>query len=307
MHRLGVADGTDLAATLAAYPFLAGYFTTLLPHMPEGTSWEDGWQWWEAAIDAWERSGPAHLPLRALADQGGLDFRARVALLLIGLGEEDSRFGTLFARLQEPLAPRRPSLEFVGQVLSNDPAAAAIDDVCRPLLRAGLVEVSNPDAPRAEWLPRVPAALWEVLRGVVEAHPAPGCLYYPPESFPTTDALIFPPAFLAQLAQVPALVREARARAIILRGMSGSDRLQVLGALARALGWGVLAVEAPAGREGEPGGEAIRPGPALGPLCAMLHALPALTYELAPGETAVVPAPAGYNGPLGVLTGLEWG
>ena len=72
--------------------------------------------------------------------------------------EEDSRFGTLFAEFQEPLAYRRPTLELVGQVMGDtgDPVGANAWELCRGLFTAGLVETVDARTPRAEWVLRVP-------------------------------------------------------------------------------------------------------------------------------------------------------
>ena len=94
-----------------------------------------------------------------------------------GLVEEDSRLGTVLAHLQEPLLARRPTLELVGQLLAGmagailggysehevHPAQEAHAsngsawEITRELFQMGALETINPDAPRAEWVLRVPA------------------------------------------------------------------------------------------------------------------------------------------------------
>ena len=287
----------------AAFPFLAGYFAEMRDFMPDDITWEDGAAWWADEVAAWEASAGdgTRLPLSALGREAGLDWSGRMAFILAGLVEEDSRFGTLFAQIQAPLPHRRPCLELVGQI-----AGAGIDgapdawSVCRPLLEAGLVEVANPDAPRSEWLPRVPGMLWDAIRGEAGARPATGCRYHSPDAHPPIADLILPDDLRERLAEVPLLIRAGKASAVVLRGMQGSERLTVMGALARALGLGVVEVDL-TDRSGE------HPPEALGAFCTAISALPVLTYDLGPGETAEPPALAGYRGPLGVLLGLEGG
>ncbi len=309
LRRLSEAGGAELQAALERYPFMARYFKEMLAYMPDELSWSSALQWWEEEITAWEASREIHLPLLAIASQGDVPFLSRMALMLVGMVEEDSRFGTLFAKLQEPLAYRRPCLELLGQVMIDENPAGRIDawEICRPLLSAGVLEVVNRDAPRSEWVLRAPSVLWDVARGQVEVHPVPWCQCHPPEAFPQVTELFFPDDFLERLKQVPGLVTAGKARAIVLRGMQGSERLTILGTVARALGQGVVEVHPFSRREREGEQAAERPWPLLGPLCSMTHSVPVITCDLGPGETAEVPPLAGYEGPVGVLMGFEGG
>jgi hypothetical protein len=49
---------------------------------------------WDEAVEAWERDGA--LPLQRLAHAAGLDRTALHVLFLVGLVDEDARFGTIF-------------------------------------------------------------------------------------------------------------------------------------------------------------------------------------------------------------------
>jgi hypothetical protein len=381
VRRLSELEGTALEEVLEEYPFLAGYFVEMLHHMPDGITWDGALRWWEREITTWEEASGVHLPLVALTEQSAVGFRGRVALMILGLVEEDSRFGTLFARLQEPLAYRRPCLELVGQMMleeahyergdasatsrqrhsgsasephyeqgdargtgrrrhsgsasephyeqgdargtgrrrhsgfASEPHYEQGDAwaICQPLVASGLVEVVNRDAPRSEWLLRVPDMLWDVMRGDVASQPARWCAHRPPQTLPAVDSLLFPEAFLERLGQVPALVMAGKAEAIVLRGTLGSDRLHVMGALARAMGRGLVEVGDPT-QLAEHGATPVpsvahyklnRDG--LGPFCAMTRSLPVLTYDLAPGETVRVPRLTGYRGPVGILMGSAGG
>ncbi|HUL58301.1 MAG TPA: ATP-binding protein [Anaeromyxobacteraceae bacterium] len=302
-RRLAELSGSSLDAVFERFPFLGEYFDEMRAHMPDDLTWDAATAWWAAQLDGWERACPDHLPLRALAEQAGLPFTTRLAFMAIGLVEEDSRFGTLVAELQAPLPHRRPTLELVGQMMMDEAPVGAVDPwtICRPLLAAGIVEVQNEVAPRSEWLLRVPSMLWDAVRGQLAAAPAPWCRVHAPADFPELERLVLPEAFRARLAQAPALLRNGRARLLVLRGAPGSDALQVAGALARALGAGVAAVDGASLAE-VPGGARL-----LGPLCALANLVPVIDRDLAPGETAALPPLAGYGGPIVVTLGEEGG
>ena len=299
-HLLDSAAPVEGRASIQQeFPFLAGYFEEMLRFMPADITWEAGWRWWQAELAAWEADAGQALPLLRLAQHGELGADARLALILAGLAEEDSRFGTVFARLQEPLPGRRPTVELISQIMRDvDEAGMDGSTLARALLDSGLVEVVNPEAARAEWALRVPGEIWDAARGDLPSRRG-GWTYHPPEEFPAVDELNLPDPFVARLAQAPAVLLAGKARTLVVRGTAGSDRLRVVGAVARALGLGVIAVDG--------AGLAERAGRALGLLCAMVGALPVLSYDLGPGETAQPPALTAYHGPLGVILGMEGG
>ena len=300
VQRLSLLGGEDPAESMAGFPFIAGYLDEIQRVMPEQVEAADSWAWWEAEIAAWAARADGRLPLLALAGVG-VSFRSRIALLIAGLAEVDSRFGTLFAHLQAPLAHRRPCLETLGQILGSDGWA-----LCRPLLQAGLLEATNPEAARAELALRVPALLWDVICGDGEARPAPWCTLHPPERFPPVEALLFDERLRARLANVPALAGTGGVSAIVVRATPGSERLEVLGALARALGRGLAELQLAPGR-GEGDGPDEARWRVAGPLCVMTGCLPVISYDLSPGETVEPTALTGYSGPVGVLLGHEGG
>jgi hypothetical protein len=294
--------GTTLESVFERYAFLGEYFMEMRQHMPEELTWEGGAAWWRRELDAWEKACDFHLPLRALSQQAALPFQSRLAFMAIGLVEEDSRFGTLLAELQAPLTHRRPTLELVGQMMMEPGAIGETDPwtICRPLINAGLVEILNKQAPRSEWLLRVPPLLWDAVRGQVTRPPAPWCKWHDAQNFTAIDALVFDQSTLDKLQKIPALLAAERARVLILRGAPGADSVHAAGSVAGALGRSLLEVN---------GSELSNPEPAqlLGPFCALANALPCLHFDLAPGETAKLPALVGYSGPIAILLGLEGG
>jgi hypothetical protein len=289
----------------ARYPFLASYQQELQPVLPPALPPEAALRWWEYTLADWEAHTSAHLPLRAL-QHADLNFEVRLVLLLAGLVEVDSRLGTLVADLQAPLPSRRPCMETIGQILAGAGSNEA-SQACRVALHAGLVEVTSQDAPQAEWALRVPAVLWGVIRGETGTQPAAWCTLHPAAAFPLLNDLILPASSMHQLQQVPALLQSDQAAALVLRAMQGSERLGVLGALAREIGRGIIEVHPSSGQgEAPPDGNENR-WKFLGPLCTLTGCMPVLTFDLAPGETVELPALAGYDGPLGILLGFEGG
>lgn len=310
LNRLGQMEKADVGVYFDRYPFLAGYFAEINGAMPKEVTWKESLMWWQREIADWEAGADMHLPLKALAKETGLGFDSRIALMIAGLVDEDSRFGTLFAHVQSPLPYRRPCLETVGQMTVGDARSDGVDawSICRPLLRADLIEVMNRDEPRPEWIMRVPALLWDVIRGAAEPRPAPCYHVYPADAFPSIDEIVLPPAFLEHLGQAPALVVSGKVDTLLLRGMQGSERLAILGALSRALDRGVVEVHPPT--TGAAGGKQVGEQclKYLGPLCTMSRCMPAVVFDdLGPGESIELPYLTGYGGPVGVIMGFEGG
>lgn len=298
VHRLDSAAGRE-STFQQDFPFLGGYFEEMLRFMPAEITWEAGWRWWQEELARWEAGRADHLPLLRLERTAHVGIDGRLALILAGLVEEDSRFGAVFARLQEPLPSRRPSVELIGQVArGGDEDALDALALARSLLDLGLVEAVNPDAARAEWALRVPGELWDVVRGDLPGRSA-GLTFHPTADFPAIADLILPEPFVQRLAQAPAVLLAGKARALVLRGTAGSDRLRIAGAVAAALGRSVIAVDGP--------GLSERSQRWLGPLCSMVGAALVISYDLGPGETAQPAELTAYDGPVMVLLGLEGG
>jgi hypothetical protein len=117
------------------FPFLAGYRETIHTIMPLEIVPENQDQWWQQYIASWEVRQSVHLPLRALAAAVGQ--QAVRYILAAGIIEEDLRFGSLFATLQDPLQFRRPCLGLLGWLMGDSDAWS----VCRPLIEGGLLIV----------------------------------------------------------------------------------------------------------------------------------------------------------------------
>jgi hypothetical protein len=228
------------------------------------------------------------------------DLDARI-LALAGLIDDDIRFGALFAQLQEPLVARRPCIGLAGWLLADDETDA--QDVrarCHELVASGLLRVDNPGDPRAEWVLRLPVAVWEVLRfGRPSATGLPdGLRLLPRESFPPLVDVVVPAARRDTVDRLPQLVRGGRVSAVVLRGMRGSGRLTVLGSVARELGWDVLVHDSTIGDEA---------WQLLAPLAALAGAMPVVRADPPPGQTLTLPTQLGLDRPLGVTVGRSGG
>lgn len=298
IYCLGTDEDDTLEETLAEFPFLAAYFQAMLPFMPQNISWAEGLVWWRQSVAHWSqaaRQAPengADLPLARLDGVGQAQALRQITLVLVGLVEEDSRFGTLMAHLQRPLTNRRPTLELVTQIIGAEAPLQA-------LLQAGLISVPNKALPRAEWQLHVPGLLWDVVRG---GSPTDAAWFtrQSHDSLPQAADLFFPEEFMAQLQLVPPLIESGQVNGVILRGSPGSDRLHTAGFLARALGRHLVRVTA--------GAETPSLEPALlGPFCTLSHAIPLFVYDLSPGEHTPQPALTGYSGPYLIALGLAGG
>ena len=107
----------NMETVFESFPFLSGYLSDMRQLMPDQITWEKALVWWQTEFSRWEKSSEAFLPLLAIEEIDGIDFRCRILLILIGLVEEDSRFGDVFSLLQPSAGQRRPTLELAGQIM----------------------------------------------------------------------------------------------------------------------------------------------------------------------------------------------
>ncbi|MCY1015844.1 AAA family ATPase [Pyxidicoccus sp. MSG2] len=282
------------APSFEEFPFLAGYHDELAAL---GAAGRDE-AWWQEALAAWEQRIPGHLPARALREAAGLDHRALTLLFCVGLTEEDARFGLLFEALQAAPGVHRPTLGLLHAWWNAEgsEARAALE----PLREAGLLRVTNPDAPRVEWAFEVPGALWDALRGDVRLRPLPWLRYRPAAELLEIPRLILPDAVRDTVARLPPLLKQREVRTLIVRGPRHGGRRTLVGAVARALGRGLLEVELPTPRNDEHARVA-------GTLATLLHAVPAVILEPAPGEVTELPRLGACDAPVAVVLGRHGG
>lgn len=292
VEQAWLACGSAQAA-VQAFPFLAGYHRELLSRGLKGATPAEKTRWWNDCLREWEDSISSRLPLRVLRDHTGLQSHELVLLLCIGLTDEDARFGPLFEMLQGIPGQHRPTLGLLHAWWHE------LGDVVRSgmqrLEEFGLVQVVNPDAPRAERTFQPVSALWDVLRGRTSDVPLPGTHYKPPSALPQLNELILPDALRGTVEIVPNLLSSREVRAVIVRGAQQNGRRTVVAAIAKNLDRGILEVSVSGKNESR--------DRAIGTLATLLHAVPVVVLDLAPGETFALPPLHGLDGPVAVVLG----
>src|SRR5262249_5159989 len=198
VEALGTHEGT-----FEQYPFLIGYNDALAGCEPNDLSDEETARWWSGAVRWWESSASVHLPLRALRDECGLDDGAITLLMLAGLIEEDSRFGSLFEAMQNTPGERRPTAG-LWQAWGRDEEGYGSTRAClRRLQELGLIQFVNADAPGPERAIRVQGLLWEALRGEARETLAPWLKFIAPENLASIDELIITDSLQKRLRSLP--------------------------------------------------------------------------------------------------------
>jgi ATPase family associated with various cellular activities (AAA) len=287
-------------AAIAQFPFLAGYADELGRGGPAVTAGESSGAAWAAALQRWEEGVTDRLPIRALAAAAGLDHAAITLLLCVGLIEEDGRFGLLFEALQGTVGQHRPTVGLLSAWGRGGDSARDARAHLRRLEQLGLVQIVNPDAPRAEWALQVPAVLWDALRGEIHDRPAPWARHRAAASLPPLDALILAAPLHEAAARLPALLGSGEAEALLVRGPSHNGRRALVGAVARAMGRGVIEVDG----LGKPEEQRLR---LMSALATLAGAAVVVILDLGPGDTAEIPRLEGHTGPVFVVMGRQGG
>jgi ATPase family associated with various cellular activities (AAA) len=293
-------DG-PLEQVLNLYPFLGSYFSRIRDRLPEDIEWGESIDWLRGQIERWENAAAAPLPILEMRRVMGLPYFSALVFVLAGMVEEEAQFARLFSIMDQPRGEHRASVA-IAQGIFEGIGPEDSWQLTRPLVDSGFLQVMNPEEPRSEWVLRVPPPLWSAVRGESVASPLPGTFYQSGESLPALAELVVDPAAAEQLTQLQNLAQSGRTQTLIVRGMPGTDRAGVAGAIARELGYGLLEIECtPAD---SPIAERWR---LVGPLCTLARALPAFRVDAGPGETFEIPPLAGWGGPTAVLIGREGG
>src|ERR1051325_292226 len=280
------------------FPFLVGYNNELADGGLAGVNSGKAVSLWLESLREWEKKATGHLPMDALRRAAGLDHSAMILLTVIGLIEEDLRFGTVFESMQGTSGQHRVTpglLNCWGRDELNYTDARA--DV-RRMHELGLLRVITPEAPRLEWAMEVPSPLWDALRGERNQFPGHGFHYRRPDKLLSLDQLILPPALHEQVRAIPKLFVSGEADGVMVRSASRNGRRTLIGALARELDLGLLEVTPVAGDE------RLR---LVGPLATALNALPVIILDLAPQETIEVRHLSACRSPYGIVAGKQGG
>jgi hypothetical protein len=300
LRRLALADGTSHEELVRPFKFLKGYEDELSACVPEGLGEQEARAWWREQTRAWEEGVGVRLPLRELARRQRLSQGEQTALVLAGLVEEDIRFGSLFAALQEPLPSRRPCLGLLGALAFDTEDGADWWSASRRLIELGLFVAENQSAPRSEWVVRVPQQVWDALRGRKIESVGEGCRFYSRREFPPLKSLALDDELMRRARGLPSVVARGALSAVVLRGMADSGRRTVMGSLARSMRRDLLFYDRTA-----PHAEDV--WQLVGPLATLTGALPVVCLDPAPGETVELPALKGYEGAVGIVMRREGG
>ena len=287
LARLVPQQGS-LDAALSRLPCLAGYLAELADNGLQGQPLDPALQHWEAALAHWARAAAPSLPLMRLRDAAGLDDAHLVLLALAGLAEEDACLGEVFAALQGD-APARQ----LGTALATTLWPAGVFDARAGLQRwqrLGLL-MPVPGSPGA-WQPD--PAVWPALRAPANAgstrhHLAEDLHSLPASALQPLDALVLPEPLRLQTQALIGALRSGVLIGLVLRGPPGSGRQTLAGAVAQALGRGLLvwrqttAIEAP-------------PWARIATLACLQGALPVLECTGAAGQPLWLPPDPGLRG-----------
>jgi hypothetical protein len=303
------ADGAErtLEEVLNEHPLLSSYFGQVRGWLPEEIDWGESLKWLRIQILEWEEGTAGPLPLVEQRAALESSYAGTLVFVLAGMVEERAEFGDIFAALQQ--GQRRPSVGLLQRVLGDEENPEAWLLV-RPLVEGGFIQVVNPEAPRAEWILRVPTVLWNAARGECAEIPLDQVRHHPAQSLELLAEMVIDERVRDQLSELTRLAGAGRVSTIIVRGMPGTDRLGAVGAIARALDRGVMEIECSAGSfaaaHAAPGltEERLR---LIGPLCTLTRVIPAILVEAAPGESFEAPSLGGYRWPIAVMIGREGG
>jgi ATPase family associated with various cellular activities (AAA) len=278
------------------FPFLIGYNNELAARVA-GLSSAEALERWCSSLEEWEQRASIHLPLRALRLAAELSHIQLLWLLAIGLSEEDTRFGNVFEALQSVTGQRQPMLAWLRL---SSPLDDGADELLSRLTSLGTLRLTNPDAPRSEWVFRFPGRVWEALRHGRVHLESDDVRYFAPDAALSLDELILPPDTRAQVAAISHLLTKADACTVVVRGPRHNGRHALLGAVARALGRGRLEIKNATAAQPAEWNEA-------GALGMLLNAMLVTEVTLAPGEVLRLPDLKPASLPLGLVMDRQGG
>ena len=278
-----------LDAVLSRFPCLAGYLAELADNGLQGQPLDQALQQWDGALSHWAQAAPQALPLARLRDAAGLDDDHLVLLALAGLAEEDARLGEVLAAMQGDGPARQ-----LGSALAATlwPAGGRFDPRAALLRwqRLGLL-MPVPGTP-ATWQPE--ASVWPAVQGRASAggcHPrdTDDLQGLPCSALLPIDRLVLPESLRQQSLALLGPLRSGTLTGLVLRGPPGSGRQTLAGAIAQALGRGLLVWRHSAANEAPPWAR-------IATLACLQGALPVVEGNNASGHPLWLPAPDGLRG-----------
>jgi hypothetical protein len=282
----------------AAFPFLDGYASELKRDEPKDLDSQGARKWWRETLSLWEATTDGHLPLRAVRENDNLDHDALVLFLLVGLIEEDSRFGLLFGSMQGASGQQRPTIGLLNSLFHASDGSDARGRL-RQLDACGLISFTGNDSPKPEWKVELPAFLWELIRGEPADTIAPWCRYSAPENLTDCADLILSSDLRERIHALSVVLTSGATPSLVVRGPERNGRKTLLGAIARQLGKGLIEIDGLAATDDR--------WRLVGPLASLLRAMPAISLVVAAAETFEVPRISDCGGPIGFVLGKHGG
>jgi len=203
---LEAAGGEDI---LEHYGFFEPHLAPLRAHFEQELSLPAMDRQWRRIIqDAEQALGDnTDFPLLRLR-HSGLTGDHLFALMLVGLVEVDARFGTVYSVLYPFPEELRLTVGLLHELLRFGRAGDGVNgwDLARDLAQMGLLNIHEPDLPRAARPLTIPAPVWDALNGRT-AGGAALLNYRPRSSSADINDLqgLLPQQLLMRLARLPGL------------------------------------------------------------------------------------------------------
>ena len=242
---------------------------------------------WAEALAAWQGT-ESGLPTSRLA-AAGLGAGHRRLLLSLALVEEDPRLALLIE--PEGGLPSLGGLVALWRGAAGEDDPARVRDALLDLVDAGLVSVSNLEAPRAAWQMRAPVAVVDALSG--QGPRLPGVAFHGLGQLPAAAAWIGAGVDAEALGEA---LRHLPRQLLIVRGPQHNGRSTVIKMAAARAGFAVLACDGSLLADAERWRQAAAVALLAGALI-LIEATPA------PGETLPIPGHSLWQGPVAVTLG----
>jgi hypothetical protein len=175
-----------------------------------------------------------------------------------------------------------------------------VSHLAERLQRWSLVQILSTEMPRQDWPLQIPTLQWDALR-TGECSLTPDWLRYrPPSQLQPLSRLVAAEELRRAIRALPRILHAGEAHAIVVRGPRHNGRHATLGAVAHEMGCGLIELLG----LNKPDDERWRQAAAL---ALLLHALPVVSFEHAPGETMSLPEMLPPSIPLGIVVGSQGG
>lgn len=280
----------NASATIRKFPFLLKPFQSVTSRFSKDIRWESALRQLDAGIVRRSAQGAVFLPLNAFRKAVKLSLKEILALLLIGLVEDEPELAAVYAFCHGKPNRQRPTVALLNRIFSAGAAGPALN--WDGLFKSGILEVFNPAAPRSEWELRIPPTIWDLLKGEVERAIPEYLSFTDRRRAEAIDGLMLPEELRRRLRRLAGLLQAGQVQTVVIRGTPGSDRLAVAQSLAAAAGYHLVLMN--------PGEKAH---PLTGQICVFTCALPAMVFDLAPSEVAEFPRLEVFRGPRIIVLG----